>query len=103
MKLDPHFAHHRKTRDLSGGKLFARRPRSSRTRDAIVAAPLLALLVVAVVTRATISNEIGNSNVNRQSHAAFVIDVVATLGLSVGLAWLLFSNRPRADDEGARS
>jgi len=103
MKLDPNFAHHRKiTRDLDCGKLFARRPGSSRTHDVIVATTLLALLVVAIVTRASISNEIGDSSVDRQSYVAFVIDVVATLGLSIGLAWLLFSGRPRADDEGAR-
>jgi hypothetical protein len=51
----------------------------------------------------TISSEIADSNVDRQSYVAFVINVVATLGLSIGLAWLLFSGRPRADDEGARS
>jgi len=103
MKLDPNFVHHRTiTKDLDGDKLFARRVESSRSRDVIVAAMLLALLVVAIVTRAPISNEIGDSSVDRQSYVAFVIDVVATLGLSIGLAWLLFSGRPRADDEGAR-
>ena len=102
MKLDPNFAHHRKiTRDMDGGKL-ARRARSSRSHDTIVAATLLALFVVAIATRAPISNEIGDSSVDRQSCVAFVIDVVATLGLSIGLALLLFFNRPRADDEGAR-
>jgi len=101
----PNIVHHRKiTRDLDCGKLFARRrPGSSRTQDVVVAATLLALLVVAVVTRATISNEAADSNVDRQSHAALVIDVVATLGLSIGLAWLLFSGRPSADNERARS
>jgi hypothetical protein len=104
MKLDPSFVHHRKiTRDLDGDKLFARRAGSSRSHDVIVAATLLALLVVAIATHAPISNEIGNSSVGRQSYVAFVIDVVATLGLSIGLALLLFSSRPRADDEGARS
>jgi hypothetical protein len=104
MKLDPDFVHHRKIRrDLDCGKPFARRPGSSCTHDVIVAATLLALLVVAIVTRATISNEIADSNVDRQSYVALVIDVVATLGLSIGLLWLLFSGRPRADDEGARS
>jgi hypothetical protein len=104
MKLDPNFVHRRRTkRDLDCGKSFARRHGSSRSHDVIVAATLLALLVVAIVTRATISNEIADSNVDRQSYAAFVIDVVATLGLSIGLAWLLFSGRPRADDERARS
>jgi hypothetical protein len=104
MKLDPNFVHHRKiTRDLDDGKLFARRIGSSRIRDVIVAAMLLALLVVAIVTRAPISNEIGDGSVDRQSYVAFVIDVVATLGLSIGMALLLFASRPRADDEGARS
>jgi hypothetical protein len=104
MKLDPNFVHHRKIkRDLDCSKLFASRAGSSRSHDVIVAATLLALLVVAIATRATISNEIGDSSVDRQSYVAFVIDVVATLGLSIGLAWLLFSSRPRADDEGARS
>jgi hypothetical protein len=69
----------------------------------IVAATLLALLVAAIATRAAISNEIADSNVDRQSYVAFVIDVVATVGLSIGLALLLFSSRPRADDEGASS
>ncbi len=104
MKLDPNFVHHRKiTRDLDGGKLFARRIGSSRIRDVIVAAMLLALLVVAIVTRSPISNEIGDGGVDRQSYVAFVIDVVATLGLSIGMALLLFARRPRADKEGARS
>jgi hypothetical protein len=103
MRLDPNFAHHRKiTRDADNGKLFTRRPGLSRAHDVIVAA-LLALLVAAIVTRATTSNEIADTNVDRQSYVAFLIDVVATLGLSVGLAWLLFSGRPRADDEGTRS
>jgi hypothetical protein len=103
MKLDPNFVHHRKIkRDMDCGKLFARRAGSSRSHDVIVAATL-ALLVVAIATRATISNEIGDSSADRQSYVAFVIDVVATLGLSIGLAWALFSSRPRADDEGARS
>ena len=104
MKLDPNFDHHRTiTKDLDGDKLFARRVESSRSRDVIVAAMLLALLVVAIVTRAPISNEIGDSSVDRQSRVAFVIDLVATLGLSMGLALLLFTSRPRADEEGARS
>jgi hypothetical protein len=104
MKLDPNFVHHRKIkRDLDCGKLFARRAGSSHTHDVIVAATLLALLVVAIVTRAPISKEIGDSSVDRQCYHAFVIDVVATLGLSIGLAWLLFSSRPRADNERAMS
>ena len=105
MKLDPNFVHHRTiTKDLDGDKLFARRVESSRSRDVIVAAMLLALLVVAIVTRATISDEITDSSVDdRRSYVAYAIDVVATLGLSIGLAVLLFSSRPRADDEGASS
>jgi hypothetical protein len=104
MKLDPDFVRHRKiTRDLDGGKLFARRIGSSRIRDVIVAAMLLALLVVAIVTRALISNEIGDGGADRQSYVAFLIDVVAALGLSIGMALLLFASRPRADEEGARS
>jgi hypothetical protein len=104
MKLDPNFVHRRKIkRDLDCGKLFARRAGLSRSHDVIVAATLLALFVVAIATHTPISNEIGESSVDRQSYVAFVIDVVATLGLSIGLAWLLFSSRPRADDEGASS
>jgi hypothetical protein len=103
MKLDPNFVHHRKIkRDLDCGKLFGGRAGLSRSHDVIVAATL-ALMVVATATRATISNEIGDSSVDRQSYLAFVIDVVATLGLSIGLAWLLFSSRPRADNERAMS
>ena len=63
----------------------------------IVAATLLAFLIVATATGAPFSNEIGDCSVDRQSYHALVIDVVATLGLSIGLAWLLFSSRPLAD------
>ena len=98
MKLDPNFVHHRKIkRHLDCGKLFARRAGSSRSHDVIVAATLLALFAVAIATHAPISNEIGDSSMDRQSYVAFVINVVATLGLSIGLAWLLFSSRPLAD------
>ena len=104
MKRNPNFVHHRKiTKDRDSGKLFARRHGSSRTYDVIVAVTLLALLVVAIVTRATISNGITDSSLDRQSYVADAIDVAATLGVSIGLAVLLFSSRPRADDEGARS
>jgi hypothetical protein len=104
MKRNPNFVHHRKiTKDRDSGKLFARRHGSSRTHDVIVAVTLLALLVVAIVTRATISNEITDSSLDRQSYVAYAIDLVATLGFSIGLAVLLFSSRPRADGEGARS
>jgi hypothetical protein len=82
---------------VAGLGRIARRPGSSRAYDVIVAATLLALLVVAIVTRATISNEIADSNVDRQSYVAFMIEFVANLGLSIGLAWLVFSNRPRPD------
>jgi hypothetical protein len=101
MKRNPNFVHHRKiTKDRDSGKLFARRHGSSRT---LVAVTLLALLAVVIVTRATISNEITDSSLDRQSYVAYAIDVVATLGFSIGLAVLLFSSRPRADGEGARS
>ena len=104
MKRNPNFVHHRKiTKDRDSGKLFAKRHGSSRTYDVIVAVPLLALLVVAIVTRATISNEITDCSLDRRSYVAYAIDVVATLGVSIGLAVLLFSSRLRADDEGARS
>jgi hypothetical protein len=104
MKRNPNFVHHRKiAEDRDSGKLFARRHGSSRTHDVIVAVTLLALLVVAIVARATISNEITDGSVDRQSYVAYAIDVAATLGLSIGLAVLLFFCRPRADDEGARS
>jgi hypothetical protein len=105
MKRNPDFVHHRKiAKDRDSGKLFARRHGSSRTHDVIVAGTLLVLLVVVIVTRATISNETtDNSLDDRQSYVAHAIGVVATLGLSIGLAVLLFSSRPRADDEGARS
>ena len=104
MKLDPNFVHHRKiTKDRDSGKLFARRHGSSRTHDVIVAVSLLALMAVAIVTPATISNEITDSSVDRQSYVAYAIDVVATLGLSIGLALLLFSSRPHADGEESRS
>jgi hypothetical protein len=104
MKLDPNFVHHRKIkRDLNCGRLFSRRAASSRSHDVIVAAMLLALLVAVTATRATISNDIGDCSVDRQNYHAIVIDFVAILGLSIGLAWLLFSSRPRADNERAMS
>ena len=79
MKRDPNFVHHRKiTEGLDGGKLFERRIGSSRSRDVIVAAMLLALLAVAIVTRARISNEIGDSSVDCQNCIAFVIEVAGT-------------------------
>jgi hypothetical protein len=104
MKLDPDFVHHRKfTRDRDSGKHFTRRARSSRSLDVIVAATLLALFIVAIATRAPISGEIADSSMDRQGYVAHVIDVVATWGLSIGLALLLFFSRPRADHEGTRS
>ena len=45
-------------------------------------AVLLVLLVVAILTRAPISIDVGDSSLDRQSYVAFVIDVVVTLGLS---------------------
>ena len=104
MKDGLDFVHRGKTkRDLDCGKFFARRHGSPRTHNAIAAATLLALLVVAIVTRAPISNEIADGNVDRQSYVAILIDVVATLGLSIGLALLLFSSRPHADGDESRS
>jgi len=104
MKRYSNFVPHRKTiRDLDSGKAFARRRGLSRTLDVIVAATLLAFLVVAIVSRAAISDDFADSSVDRQGFVTHVIDVVATFGLSIGLTWLLFSRRPRADDEGARS
>jgi hypothetical protein len=44
-----------------------------------------------------ISKGVAYTGGREQSYAAFVIDVGVTLGLSVGLAWLLFPSRPRAD------
>jgi hypothetical protein len=104
MKLIPGFADHRKiTRNQDSGKAFARRTVSSRSRDVMVAATLLVLFVAAIARHAPVNNETGDSSVNRRSDVAFLTDVVATLGLSIGLAWLLFSSRPRADDEETRS
>src|SRR5882672_11329321 len=77
MKRNPDFVHHRKiTKDRDRGKLFARRHGSSRTHDVIVAGTLLVLLVVAIVTRATISNETADSSLDeRRSYIAHAIDV----------------------------
>jgi hypothetical protein len=104
MKLYPDFAHHRKfTRERDSGEHVAGRARSSRGLDVIVAATLLALFIVAIATRTPISGEIADSSMDRQGYVAHVIDVVATWGLSIGLALLLFFSRPRADREGTRS
>ncbi|MDB5581615.1 MAG: hypothetical protein JWR80_6791 [Bradyrhizobium sp.] len=99
MKLDPNCVRDHKIKgDLDSGKL-ARGARSPRGHDVLVAAVLLVLLVKAILTHAPISIEVGDSSLDRQSYVAFAINVVVTLGLS----WLLFSSRPRADNEGARS
>jgi hypothetical protein len=47
-----------------------------------------------------VSNEIGDSSVDRQSYVAFVIEVVATLGLSIGpnLTWPHRGGRSRTDE-----
>jgi hypothetical protein len=101
MKLDPNLVRDRKiTGHMESGKLFARRFGTSRSHDVIAAAALLALLVVAIATRAPISAEVGDSGGARQSYVALIIDALAALSLSIGLAWLLFSNCHRADDEG---
>jgi len=44
-----------------------------------------------------ISEGLAYTGGREQSYAAFAIDVGVTLGLSVGLAWLLFASRHRAD------
>ncbi|MEA2947965.1 MAG: hypothetical protein QOI40_3295 [Alphaproteobacteria bacterium] len=59
----------------------------------LVAAMLLVLLVTAILTHAPIFMEVGDSSLDRQSYVAFAVDVAVTLGLS----WLLFCSRPRAD------
>jgi hypothetical protein len=102
VKLDPDFVRHREI-TVDDGRLFAGRVRSSRCRDVIVGATLLALFVVAIATRAAISNEIGDGSVDRQGHVALVIGVAASVALSIGLALLLLFRRRRAGDEGARS
>jgi high-affinity Fe2+/Pb2+ permease len=100
MNLNPDLVRQGKsTKNPDRGKLFARRLGSSRTHDVIIAATLLALMIVAIVTGATISNEIADSNVDRRNYVAFVIDLVVTVGLSIGLGWLLFAARPHNDDE----
>jgi len=104
MKFDASFVDHRKiTGDLDSGKVFARHHGSSRSQNLIVAATLLALFFAAIARHAPVSNQIGDSSVGRRSYVACVTDVVARLGLSIGLAWLLFSSCPRVDDEETRS
>ena len=104
MKLDPNVVDRRKiTRDLDSGKVLARRAGPSRSQNLIVAVTLLALFFAAIARHAPVSNEIGDSSVDRRSYVAFVTDVVASLGLYIGLAWLLFSSRPHVDDEETRS
>jgi hypothetical protein len=99
MKFDPDFVRDRKIKgDPDSGKL-ARGARSPRGHDVLVAAVLLVLLVMTILTHAPISIEVEDSSLDRQSYVAFAIDVVVTLGLS----WLLFSSRPRADNDGTRS
>jgi len=104
MKLDSNHVRIRKIAgDLASGKLSARRPGTSRSHDVFVAAALLALLLVAVATRAPVSFEVGDSGGARQSYVASMIDLLTTLVLSIGLTWLLFSSRHRAKDDGTRS
>jgi hypothetical protein len=104
MTFDPNFVDRGKiTGNLDSGRVLARRAGSSRSHNLIVAVTLLALFFAAIARHAPVSNEIGDSSVDRRSYAAFVTDVVASLGLCIGLAWLLFSSRPHVDDEEARS
>lgn len=72
------------------------------SQDVIVASRLVALLVAAISTRFRMADEIGDTSV-RQSSVAFVIGLVATLGLGIGPMWLPPSHDPRAGDKGARS
>lgn len=103
MKLDPDFSNHCKiARDLDSGRLFARRAASSRSRDLIVATTLLVLFFVSIAKHAPASDEFGDSGSGRRGYIAFVTDVVAVLGLSIGLACLRLYNRPRAHDEEPR-
>lgn len=87
------------TRVLNQGNIGS----SSHTADMIASATLLALLIAAFAKGADAPGQIDHTEIIHQSHAAFVIEVVATLGVSVGLAWLLFLCCPRDDDEGATS
>jgi hypothetical protein len=104
VKLVPNFVDRRRiTGDLDSGKVFARRTGSSRSQKLIVAVTLLALFFAAIARHAPASHEIGDGSVDRRSYVAFVTDVVASLGLYIGLAWLLFSSRPHVDDEETRS
>ena len=91
------------TADPGSGKVLARRAGPSRSQNLIVAVTLLALFFAAIARHAPVSHEIGDGSVDRRSYAAFVTDVVASLGLYIGLAWLLFSSRPHVDDEETRS
>jgi len=104
MKLDPNFVDHRQiTGNLRSGKVFAWRAGSSRSQNLIVAATLLALFFAAIARHAPVSHEVGDNSVGRRSYVAFVTDVVASLGLGIGLAWLLFSSGPRVDDDETKS
>jgi hypothetical protein len=73
----------------------------SHKQEVIVTGTLLALLVAAIAANAGTTVEIGDAEMVRQSPVAFVIEVIATLGFSIGLAWLLFQGC-RHDDGGPR-
>ena len=80
-------------------KVHVRLP--SHKQEVIVTGTLLALLVAAIAANAGTTVEIGDAEMIRQSPVAFVIEVIATLGFSIGLTWLLFQGC-RHDDGGAR-
>ena len=62
---------------------------------------VLFVLLVAVALQIPVSGEIGDSNVHRHGLFAQAIDLIINVGLSIGMALLLISGRPRGRRGGA--
>jgi hypothetical protein len=93
MKLYPNFVRESQNQTGSGQqqtgerRSIAARPRYARCRHAARVAGH------GHPDPRAIFMEVGDSSLDRQSYVAFAVDVAVTLGLS----WLLFCSRPRAD------
>jgi hypothetical protein len=99
MKLDRDLVQPWKIATLNSGKRSAPNAGPPRGLDAIISAMLLALVVAAIALELPITGEIGD----RKSYFASAVDFVVDLGLSIGLAWLLFYIAPHRDNKVTKS
>ena len=95
MKLDRDLVQPWKIATLNNGKRSATNTGPPRGLDAIISTTLLGLVVAVIALELPLSGEIGD----RKSYLASAVDYVMTLGLSTGLAWLLFFSALHRDDK----